>query len=371
MQKLAGVLQNFFNQAHAKGRLRRECFGNLIYYRLIDDSQPFRRGTVIFEEGTLIPGYPQIGRMIRLDKGLKEQFTKPFWAEEKVDGYNVRIFLLGERLLGVTRGGFLCPFTVDRLPDLIDERIFSDHPDFILCGEIAGPENPYLIGSPPFIKEDIQLFIFDCQRKGEFDYLSQAEKHQLMEHYSLPSVRNFGLFKAEDILAIKQLMMTLDTEGCEGLVFKEDVPRGKRSKYVTSDASLSDIQAMARYLPDFPPEYFIGRILRSVIFLDEEGISSTHELKAQLGSAFIDGLLKAIKQCQREHRVYHRFRCRLHDRANARQLLAHLARGDGHIQIVKHRLVREGEFYIFEFDKVFQRTTGLLGELLSGEMVYD
>lgn len=371
MQKLDRTLKNSLHQAEAKGRLRRERFGDLVYHRLADDSRPLTRGTVIFEDGTLIPGYPQIGRLMRLDKGLKEQFRGSFWAEEKVDGYNVRIFLLGERLLGVTRGGFLCPFTVDRLPDLIDRRIFSEHPELILCAEIAGPENPYLVGSPPFIQEDIQLFVFDGQRKGELDYLSQTEKRQLIEHYHLPSVQSFGCFQAEDLSAIKQLMIKLNNEGREGLVFKEDILGGKQSKYVTSEASLSDIEAMTRYLQDLPPEYFIGRILRLVMFLDEEGISHTRELKTQLGAAFVEGVFKAIEQCQRENRVYHRFRCRLRNRSNGKQLLAHLGRGDGHLQIVEHRLEQEGEFYVLEFDKVFQRTTGLLGELLSGGVVYD
>lgn len=371
MQELDRTLQDALRQAQAKGRLRRESFGELVYHRLVDDSRPLTRGTVIFEDGTLIPGYPQIGRVLRLDKGLNEQFRSPFWAEEKVDGYNVRIFLLGECLLGVTRGGFVCPFTVDRLPDLINTGIFSEHPELVLCAEIAGPENPYLVGAPPFIKEDIALFIFECQRKGELEYLPQAEKHQLIKRYGLPSVRNFGCFKAEDLSTIKKLMIELNNEGREGLVFKEDTPGGKRSKYVTSEASLSDIQAMTVYLQDLPPEYFTGRILRLVMFLDEEGISDTSELKSQLGEAFVNGVFKAIEQCQHEHRVYHRFRCRFRSHKNARRFLEHLGKGDGHIQIVEHRLEQEGEFYILEFDKIFQRTTGLLRELLSGGIVYD
>jgi putative ATP-dependent DNA ligase len=372
MQKLdQPAIQNALEQAKARDRLHREHFEDLVYYRLADDSRPLTRGTIIFEDGTLIPGYPSIGRVMRLDKGLTEQFAGPFWAEEKVDGYNVRVFHLGGYLLGVTRGGFLCPFTVDRLPDLIDSRIFIEYPELILCCEIAGPENPYLVGSPPFIKEDVQLFVFDLQRKGELDYLLQAEKQHFIEQYELPGVQSFGCFTVEDLSAIKQLMIKLNAEGREGLVFKEDTPGGKRSKYVTSDASLSDIQAMASFLLDLPPEYFTGRLLRLVMFLDEEGIENTSELKTQLGIAFVDGLFKALNQCRRDHRVYHRFRCRLRRRAKAKQLLAHLERGKGHVQLVKHRLEQEGEFYVLEFDKVFQRTTGLLGELLSGGVVYD
>jgi putative ATP-dependent DNA ligase len=371
MQKLDQATRHALDQAKAKDRFHRKRFEELVYYRLADDSRPLTRGTVIFEDGTLIPGYPSIGRIMRLDKGLPEQFAGPFWAEEKIDGYNVRVFHLNGRLLGVTRGGFLCPFTVDRLPDLLDPRIFIEHPELILCCEIAGPENPYLVGSPPFIKEDIQLFVFDLQRKGEFDYLRQAEKQHFMAHYNLPAVRIFGRFNAGDLAAIKQLMIRLNREGREGLVFKEDALGGKRSKYVTSEASLSDIQAMASFLLDLPPEYFTGRLLRLVTFLDEEGIENTGELKAQLGVAFVDGLFKALNQCRCDQRVYHRFRCRLRDPANAKRLLAHLESGKGHVQLVKHRLEQEGEFYVLEFDKVFQRTTGLLRELLSGGVVYD
>ena len=40
----------------------------------------------------------------------------------KVDGYNVRIVRLAGRLVPFTRGGFVCPFTDDRLADV------SPHP---------------------------------------------------------------------------------------------------------------------------------------------------------------------------------------------------------------------------------------------------
>ena len=74
---------------------------------------------------------------VGMKPGLRQQFPGYFWAEEKMDGYNVRVARVGDRVVAITRGGYLCPFTSDRLPDLLDLTIFEQHPDLIPCAEIV------------------------------------------------------------------------------------------------------------------------------------------------------------------------------------------------------------------------------------------
>ena len=357
-------------EAVRQRKARSETFLGFEYLRFSDDFKDIPRGTAIFQD-TVIWGYPHIGRIFMLEKGLKEQFKNPFWVEEKVDGYNVRVFKVGDRVIALSRGGYICPFTTDRLPDFIDLKFFEDNPDLILCAEVAGPENPYIEESPPFVEEDVRFFVFDIMRKNEQGFLSQEEKLKLIENYSLPSVEVFGKFQREDVGELKELLLRLNEEGREGVVFKEESEENRRAKYITSYANLSDIKVTTKNMLQLPPEYYTNRVLRLVLFMEEEGIERTEHLYEELGRAFIDGLFEAIEQFKREHKVYRTFRCRFRSRDNAVALMELLHRTSRHIQVIERELKQEGDYWILTFDKVFLNMTGLLGHLLSGGLVFD
>ncbi len=308
---------------------------------------------------------------MRLETGLREQFSAPFWVEEKVDGYNVRIFKHGEAILALTRRGYICPFTTDRLPDLLPLQIFADHPDLVLCAEVAGPENPYNESYPPYVTEDVRLFVFDMMRKNAPHLLSHDERTHLLHTYDLPSVAQYGKFQASDVAALKELLLQLNAERREGIVLKEDSPRLKRAKYVTSNASLNDLRVTAMHMLQLPPEFYTQRILRLVLFLDEAGLPCSPELYAELGEALIAGLLQAIRQYQQHHKVFRTFRCRFRHEANAVLFMQALRKLLGHPHVRQRRLVQEGAWYILEFEKVLPRETSMLGHLLGGGMVFD
>ena len=351
-------------------KARSENFLGFEYLRFSDDYKDIPRGTALFQD-TVIYGYPHIGRLFFLEKGLKEQFKKPFWVEEKVDGYNVRIFKLGNQIVALSRGGYICPFTTDRLSDFIDTKFFEENPDLILCAEVAGPENPYIEESPPYIEEDIRLFVFDIMRKGKEEFLPQDEKLSLIERYRLPSVEVLGKFTPEDIQELRRILFRFNEEGKEGVVFKEDSPENKRAKYITSSANLNDIKVTAKNMLQLPPEYYTNRILRLVLFMEEEGIERTEHLYEELGRAFIDGLFEAIEQFKREHKVYRTFRCRFRNKEMALAQMELLRRSSKHIQVIQRDLRKEENYWILSFDKVFLNMTGLLGHLLGGGIVFD
>ena len=312
---------NLVREAVKQRKARSEEFLGLQYLRFSDDYKDIPRGTAIFQD-TVIWGYPHIGRIFMLERGIGEQFKNPFWVEEKVDGYNVRIFKVGDRVVALSRGGYLCPFTIDRLPEFINLEFFEDNPGLVLCAEVAGPENPYIEESPPFVKEDVRFFVFDIMRKNGQGFLSQKEKLKLIEKYSLPSVEVFGRFTYEDVDRLKKLLIKLNEEGREGVVLKEDSEENRRAKYITSYANLSDIKVTTKNMLQLPPEYYTNRILRLVLFMEEEGIERTEHLYEELGRAFIDGLFEAIEQFKREHKVYRTFRCRFRKKENALALMS-------------------------------------------------
>jgi putative ATP-dependent DNA ligase len=357
-------------EAVKRKKARKEEFLGFEYLRFSDDFQDIPRGTVIFPDAE-VHGYPHIGRIFMLERGIREQFREPFWVEEKVDGFNVRIFKTGGRTVALSRGGYICPFTTDRLVDFIPEDFFRENPDLVLCCEVAGPENPYIEEHPPYVNEDVRFFVFDIMEKGSGDFLSQEEKLRLIEKYSLPSVEIFGRFDHEEVKELKSLLLRLDREGREGVVLKEDAGGGRRAKYITERANLSDIKITAGNMLQLPAEYYTNRILRIVLFMEEEGIERTSHLYEELGRAFIDGLFSAIEQFKREGRVSREFRCRFRTKEMALAQLDLLHRTSRHIQVLEKSLKKEGEYWVLTFDKVFLNMTGLLGHLLGGGLVFD
>lgn len=357
-------------EALRQGKALVKVFKNLGYYHYVDDFKHIPRGTAVFGE-TVVFGYPHIGRVFALEAGIKAHFKAPFWAEEKINGYNVRITRIGDQILALTRGGFVCPFTTDRLPDLMPLAFFQETPNLVVCAEVAGPDNPYLESSPPFIREDVALFVFDLMTQGQTDFVPQREKQARIKQFDLPSVPLHGYFQTDETEKIRALILRLHREWREGLVFKEDSPRDHRAKYVTGNSNIDDIRATSDNLLDLPPEYFINRLLRLGLFVEEHGLDPTCELKQALGGAFLDGLRAAMASYRLTHHVSKRFRCRFREKDNAEMLLDHLKHASRHIQIIRHDLRQQDGYWLLEFERIYPALTGMLGDLMAGKMVYD
>ncbi len=357
--------------AQERNRARATRLDKWSYLRFAAKSGPMLEGTVIFDNETAIWGYPKIGRIVQLRTGIPGQFEQPFWVEEKIDGYNVRIFRYRSDTLAITRRGYICPFTTDRLDDLIDKTIFDDHPELVLCAEVAGPENPYNEGSPPFIAEDIRLFAFDLMRRNRPGFLPHPKKMRLLEDYGIPITPQYGKFQTTDWESVKAVISRLDPEGREGIVLKEDSPRDYRVKYVTGHSNISDIRVSDASIQQLPAEFYMHRDLRLVLFMEEHGIEPTPELYRELGKSLIDGALETVKDFREHHQVFHAFRCRFRQRRNAELMMSTMRERLGHSHSRQRRLEKEGDFYVLEFVKELPRTTGLLGHLLGGGVVFD
>ena len=347
------------------------CFETLHYTRLLEPLGDYPRGTVVLPDGSVVPGYPSIGRVQSLAAGLRKHYSGPFWAEEKIDGFNVRILRHEGTLYALSRGGFVCPFSTDRLPDLLDPGLFDDDPALVLCAEIAGPDNPYLEGHPPQVEEDVALFVFDMMRRGGAGFLPQEEKMALIERYRLPATRIFGRYGPEDVERLSELILQLDAQGSEGLVFKGETD-GRRAKYVTGRSNITDIALCSEQLLDLPPEYFSNRLLRLALFANEHGQHCDAELERGLGRAFLAGLDRAIERSRAMGRVGVGFRCRFRKHRNARHFVDHLkATGGRRIQLAPDTPRRAGDYWILEFERVLDRTTGTLATILAGGSQFD
>ncbi|WP_297460158.1 RNA ligase [Thermococcus sp.] len=350
-----------------KGGIEENEFEGIRYVRFRDSAGGFRRGTVVFGDGTVVPGFPHIKRIVQLGNGVKRIFkNKPFYVEEKVDGYNVRVVKVEDKILALTRGGFVCPFTTERITDFIDEDFFEDHPGLILVGEMAGPESPYLVEGPPYVKEDIQFFLFDVWERERGKSLPVEERYKLAEEYEIPQVERFGLFDRTRTDELMELIEKLSEEGREGVVMK--TPDMKRiAKYVTPHANINDIKIGSRIFFDLPHGYFMGRISRVAFYLAERHVKGEEfeEYAKSLGEALLKPLVESIVEVSQGHEIEETFTVRVRNISTAHKMVAHFERMGLRIRIEDIEDLKNG-YWRITFKRVYPDATREIKELWNG-----
>lgn len=360
--------QSVLELARGKDRAETLAYRGIEYVRLLDDVAGLRRGTCVVQ-GRLLPVYPSIGRIFALRAGIRRTFSGPFQAEEKVDGYNVRIVRVDGRSVAFTRGGYLCPFTTDRLPDLVDlDSLFDEAPDAVVCAEVAGPGNPYIQVPCAHAECDVGLFAFDVMR-GRL--LPPPEADALLERHGVPRAPRVGVFGPEDFEPIREAVLRLDGLAVEGVVLK-DLAGGPRVKYVTPTVNLSDLVEDGSLLAELPPAFFTSRLLRLVMGLDELGLwDRTREVEARLGHGLVGELRRALEGVRRTGIVSRTFTVRLRKAESADALLSHLSRSSRTVQVHEVERRTAGAYLLLTFRKTFLQSTSYLKTLLGGEALVD
>ncbi len=267
------------------------------YRRHTTDRSDFTRGTVLLfdknQQKTCrrISSFPHINRVYRLEQGVKRVFkNQSFFVEEKLDGYNVRIFSHQNQLLAVSRGGFVCPFTTEWADtwaaryNLYD--FFSCYPEYVLCVEVTG-DNPYNFQRDPELGRGAHMFVFDLMdENGKF--LDLEKKYQLIEEFSLPAVSRYGKYNPEQMNDLFQLVRDLNEKSREGIIMKSP-QLDKVLKFVNPNSDIADIKDSLRTMFDLTPGYFRNRFLRTVMFIQEFNLDRD-EYARRIGYAFINGL---------------------------------------------------------------------------------
>ena len=351
----------------------RDDFG-VRYRRLKDDFHGMPRGALRVE-GRVIPDYPHIGRIFALESGVRHNFTEPFHVEEKIDGYNVRVFPAGGRPVAVTRSGRLCPFTCDRLPDLAPagalEALFADHPDLVLCAEVAGPGNPYMDVASSRVPEDVAMFCFDLMRCGGQEFLPLEERDRLLEPYDIPQAPRLGRFAPDQVQPLRELLVRLDSEGAEGIVLKP--PReGLRVKYVAPAINVDDVATEAALELELPGEFYSHRVVRMVMALRELGQGDrVRELGEAFGRAMAEGFGRALDEVERTGELAKDYQVWLREESSIDALMDHLNRGSRTIKVRELTRRRHGGHWELRFRKVFRRSTSKLSSLIGGEFIFD
>ncbi len=247
--------------------------GNIKFY----DSQgirglQFRKSVGKIESGTMIcfgdkidiiRGFPKIRRTLMLSTSLKIHFNKEVAVEEKMNGYNVRIALINNKIIAFTRGGYICPYTTKKAPEIMEmTNFFKDHPDLVICGEMVGTENPYVTHHYREIG-NLGFRIFDLREKASNKPMSIKDKVKTLEHYGLPQVKLFGVIDINEAPErIFEIVIELGRDDREGVVIKDPKMEIEPLKYTSSQAHNGEIQYAFTYPFDFGRSFFFSRVIR-------------------------------------------------------------------------------------------------------------
>lgn len=324
--KQSGITESMWQESLERHDVIREEFDGIHFFRVTKKVGALGKGSIVTEKG-IIFGFPSIARIVHLENGVRKAYTQPFYVEEKVDGYNVRVARIHDRVLVFSRGAYVCPFSTDRIEDFLEvKKIFDDIPGLIVCGEFAGPENPYNIAYPPYVKEDVRFFAFDLMLINQSHAIPVNERYKIFDRYCIPMVKRFGQFSASDVSGLKKIVKEVDEAGGEGVVMKPTHPAEKILKYVTLGSCLRDINVTAPLMTEMASEFFIHRIIRAAMFIHEQMHVLQPEVFPQLGEALLKPVYESVVKAARNEVIEEKFLLRFREERNIQRMIEHLHR---------------------------------------------
>ncbi|HID47906.1 MAG TPA: RNA ligase [Methanothermococcus okinawensis] len=339
------------------------------------------RGTVLFlnERMDVVMGYPKIRRALVLDPTVKKYFIDQVVVEEKLNGYNVRVVNIDNEILGITRGGRICPFTTKKVLKLLNTDILKDHPKITLCGEMIGLNNPYVPHYYPevdreiyrdestVIRENLGLYIFDI-REGDRS-LPVEERNKLLEEYNVPYVKPLGVFNKEEIEEIKSTVVKLDRENREGIVMKDPSMLVDPIKYTTHYTHCQDLAVAFRYTFDLGIHFMFSRLIREGFQSYEfnEGEKEMERRALSIGKSIIYPMVESIKEVARGELITEDFELYFDSEEDVEEFLRYLK--EVHISyVVKEREVLKNRIFRVIIGKVYPSTRDKIKSYLGGSL---
>lgn len=273
----------------------------------------FKREMLGYPEGTsiildphtrarkLVPGYPPIPRLLLIQK-VKDIFNDTdVVVEEKINGYNVRLVSLNEKIISLTRGGNPCPYTHHKIMKLYGmklKKLFNDNPDIIICGEAIGIDNPY-VRYEGYKDVSFDYIIFDVMQRK--DFLSIAQRNNILDSYGLKLPKIYGYFKAKDLDELLSLSVQLEEKNVEGFIIKS-MDNKIRVKYTFSSTNIGDIREGMKFFFEEGKTYIFPRILREIFRqfeLKKHGYSLEFDVYKELGKALLESSIQSVEKTEK------------------------------------------------------------------------
>lgn len=362
--KQVGITESMWQESLERHDVASEEFDGIRFFRVTKKVGVLAKGSIITEEG-IIFGFPSIARIVHLENGVRNAYTRPFYVEEKVDGYNVRVVRIQGRVLVFSRGAYVCPFSTDRIEDFLEiKKIFDDIPGLIVCGEFAGPDNPYNIEHPPYVKEDVRFFAFDLMLNNQSYAIPVNERYKIFDSYHMPTVKRFGQFSASDVSGLKKIIKELDEAGCEGVVMKPTHPAEQILKYVTLGSCLRDINVTAPLMAEMASEFFTHRIIRAAMFIHEQMHVLQPEVFPQLGKALLKPVYENVTKAARNEVIDEKFLLRFREERNIQRMIDHLHKCKVKFEVLSKNTI--GNYWHVTFARKYYASYEILQKHLQG-----
>jgi putative ATP-dependent DNA ligase len=332
----------------------------------------FRKRVGKIEAGTMIcfgdkieiiRGFPKIRRTLMLSPSLKMHFNNEVAVEEKMNGYNVRIAMINNKIIAFTRGGYICPYTTKKAPEIMDmANFFINHPDLVICGEMVGTENPYVTHHYREIG-NLGFRIFDLREKGSNKAMPILDKVKILEDYDLPHVNLFGIIDIDEAPErIFELISMLGKEDREGVVIKDPEMEIDPVKYTSSQAHNGEIEYAFTYPFDFGRSFFFSRVIREG-FQAYELNETDNEIRHRahmIGESIIYPMIRTIKHVADDNLAFEDILIHVDDLKEAENFVRHLR--DLGVVATVHSFV-DGKAII---RRVHQSTTDRISNFLRG-----
>lgn len=344
------------------------------YYRFEKSTSGVEAGTAVFKlDGgiDIIRGFPKIQRAMVLDAAIKAHFNglQTVAVEEKMNGYNVRIALIKDRMVALTRGGLVCPYTTEKVNEMIGREFFQDHPELMLCGEMVGPDNPYVPKDIYPDVESISFYIFDIREKKTGRPLTISRKYEVCSRYNIRTIRYFGKYHIDTAAAkVTDIIRELGSTGREGVVIKDPEMIVPPIKYTCSQSTNSDLKYAFRFFNDYGRDFFFSRVVR-------EGFQSVDWDEAEkdmldrcrrLGESILIPMIETIRKRKQGERISEEVRIRVSSLETARAFEDHLRYMGIDFQCDEPQYI-EGK-YLIVIRKFNQSTNDRTEGLLNGHL---
>ncbi|PWB50703.1 MAG: RNA ligase [Candidatus Methanoperedenaceae archaeon] len=328
-------------------------------------------GTALFlEPFKAIRGFPKISRTLMLYPALLKHFSscRKVAVEEKMNGYNVRVALIGDKVVALTRGGFICPYTTEKVNYLLRRDFFHDHPDLVLCGEMVGPDSPY-VPKTFYNIESLDFFTFDVRKINSGAPMSVMERRKLMDEYGIRSVHLYGEFevgKAHE--AITDIIKSFGNTLREGVVIKDPEMILPPVKYTSSLSNCADLKYAFEFYNDFGRDFFFGRVCREAfqsVEWDENEESITKRCR-ELGESILLPMISTIKKKKAGERIAENVQLRVKN-------LKTIAEFEDYLRLLGVDAVfghpeKIGDEYLVRIRKIHQSTNDKTETILGGQM---
>ncbi|WP_292464905.1 RNA ligase [Methanolobus sp.] len=342
------------------------------FFRFSSSVGKIDEGSVLVKKGNgfeFVQGFPKIKRAIMLAPAIKSHFASidTVVVEEKMNGYNVRVIEHKGELIAFTRSGHVCPYSSERANHLLEHDIFKDHPEYVVYGEMVGPDNPYV---PKHIYEvdSLEFFAFDIRSKEGIP-LPVHERRSLAADYGLTQVELLGEFAvSEAAKGIRDIIPELGKKEREGVIIKDPAMVLQPLKYTTSETNCADLRHGFRYYNESGKDYLFARVVREG-FQSVEWNDSKKDLERRclmLGESILMPMRESIMHVQEGERLWEDVQIRVREVSTIGKFRMYLERLG--LDVIFGSPEPIGDEYVVKIRKMNKSTTDKTLGIIEGQL---